>query len=123
MMYNQKRACAIELIVAVLLFTIFCCSNGRNLIIPQRGKSDIFTGEYEGVQQKSVPMEVVKVPDAELGRTINQRLQPRSIKYRYLALESGKDISISSTIVPLQNSTELETDEKMSANMLSMVEG
>ncbi|XP_014093188.3 uncharacterized protein Tie [Bactrocera oleae] len=122
MMYNQKRACAIELIVAVLLFTIFCCSNGRNLIIPQRGKSDIFTGEYEGVQQKSVPMEVVKVPDAELGRTINQRLQPRSIKYRYLALESGKDISISSTIVPLQNSTELETDEKMSANMLSMVE-
>uniref|UniRef100_A0A0K8VRL3 Tyrosine kinase receptor Cad96Ca n=3 Tax=Bactrocera latifrons TaxID=174628 RepID=A0A0K8VRL3_BACLA len=121
-MYNQKCARATELIVVVLLFTVFSSSNGKNLVIPQRGKSDIFNSEYERVQQKSMPMEFVNVSEVERGKKINQRLQPRSVKYKYFALESGTDVSISSTIVPLQNSTELDTDEKTSGDTLSMVE-
>ncbi|XP_050336067.1 uncharacterized protein LOC126762987 [Bactrocera neohumeralis] len=122
MMYNQKCARAIELIVVVLLFTVFSSSNGKNLVIPQRGKSDIFNSEYEREQQKSMPMEFVNVSEAERGKKINQGLEPRSVKYKYFALESGTDVSISSTIVPLQNSTELDIAEKTSGDTLSMVE-
>lgn len=119
-MYNQNREYAIELIVAALLFTLFSISNGRNLFISQRNKSGIFGDEYELAQQKSIHMEIITVPDADIDSRDHQRLQPRSVKHRSLTLENGAEISISSTIKPYKNSSELSNEKKNSRDILSI---